>query len=97
MARQEDLSAYGVLMEEIEGVIDLVRTTAEAEVALVLKEEPDGRHAVSMRSKGAVDVGAIAVANGGGGHRFAAGFTTAAGPDQIVASVRDALGTPPAT
>jgi phosphoesterase RecJ-like protein len=31
---------------------------------------------VSLRSRGATDVGAIAEANGGGGHRLAAGYTS---------------------
>ena len=48
----------------------------EAEVACVLKEEPDGTVRVSLRSLGAVDVRTIAEAHGGGGHRFAAGFTS---------------------
>ena len=59
-------------------MIDLVRTAAEAEVAMVCKQVADGGWTVSMRSKGRVDVSAAAVALGGGGHRFAAGFSSTA-------------------
>jgi phosphoesterase RecJ-like protein len=73
---QEDFAAYGVDMADIEGAIDVLRTTVEAEVAVICKETPEGAFAVSTRSKGAVDVGALCVALGGGGHRYAAGFTS---------------------
>jgi phosphoesterase RecJ-like protein len=73
---QDDLTEYGVTFEEIEGLIDVVRRTSEAEVAVVLKEGVDGVTRVSMRSLGAVDVCRIAQSRGGGGHRFAAGFST---------------------
>lgn len=72
---QEDLARHGVSMEETEGLIDFLRQAREAEVSCVLKEAPDGSIRVSLRSRGAVDVSAIAARHGGGGHRFAAGFT----------------------
>lgn len=91
---QADLRRHDVTLDETEGLIDLVRRTSEAEVSCVLKEEPDGSLRVSLRSLGAVDVCAIAQAQGGGGHRFAAGFTTDATVDATVARIIDAL--PPA-
>ena len=68
-------------MEEVEGLIDIVRRTAEADVACVLKEDADGSVRVSLRSVGATDVQHVAAAHGGGGHRFAAGFTSDVGID----------------
>jgi phosphoesterase RecJ-like protein len=47
---------------------------------------------VSLRSKGGVDVSRVAVALGGGGHRFAAGFTGHGTVDEVVAAVRAQLG-----
>jgi len=88
---QEMLQRYGVAMEEIEGLIDIVRRTAEAEVASVLKEEEDGTIRVSLRSLGNVDVRCIAEAYGGGGHRFAAGFTSELALEDVVARIRAAL------
>lgn len=73
----EDLHRYGLVLADLEGVMDVVRTTSEAEVAVVVKTDPeDGWLKVSTRSKGRVDVSAVCVALGGGGHRFAAGFTS---------------------
>jgi len=87
-----DYAATGLGLAEVEGVIDAMRITAEAEVALVLKADPvEGGWKVSTRSKGAVDVGALCATLGGGGHRFAAGFTAAGDGDAVLTQVRDAL------
>jgi phosphoesterase RecJ-like protein len=88
---QEMLERHGVEMEEVEGLIDILRRTSEAEVTCVLKEERDGTVRVSLRSLGQVDVRRIAEAHGGGGHRFAAGFTSDLEIDDVVARVRAAL------
>lgn len=70
-----DLARHGQRPYVLEPLIDAVRCTAEADVSCVVKEVAAGEWAVSMRSKGASDVSAVAVALGGGGHRLAAGFT----------------------
>lgn len=88
---QDDLARHDVSIEETEGLIDIVRRTREAEVSCVLKEEPDGSLKISLRSLGDVDVCAIAQAGGGGGHRFAAGFTTRDSVDTVVARILAAL------
>lgn len=88
---QEDLVRYGVTLEEVEGLIDVVRRTREAEVAAVLKEGTDGLTRVSLRSLGAVDVCQIAQSQGGGGHRFAAGFSTDDSIPEIVARIQSLL------
>ena len=72
-----DLTRSGLGLADVEGVIDVLRVAQEAEVAVVLKGDPvEGGFKVSTRSKGAVDVSAVCTALGGGGHRFAAGFTS---------------------
>jgi bifunctional oligoribonuclease and PAP phosphatase NrnA len=68
-----DLDGFGVSIDETEGLIDLVRRTAEAEVACVCKETPEGIR-VSLRSVSDLDVGEVAARFGGGGHQYAAGF-----------------------
>ncbi len=74
---EADLSGAELALSDVEGVIDVVRTAREAEVAAVLKHDPaDGLLKVSTRSKGALDVGAVCGSLGGGGHRFAAGYTS---------------------
>ena len=88
----EDLERHGLGLADVEGVIDVVRTAQEAEVAAVLKVEP-GTAAVrvSLRSKGAVDLGAVCVPLGGGGHRYAAGFTSYDGVAATLDRLREAL------
>ncbi|HYY78103.1 MAG TPA: bifunctional oligoribonuclease/PAP phosphatase NrnA [Actinomycetes bacterium] len=86
-----DLRAHGVDMEETEGLIDLVRTDGASDVAAVLKEQPEGGFKVSLRSKGGTDVGRLATRMGGGGHKYAAGFTSGTGVEQTVAALVDLL------
>lgn len=93
VVRADELARHRLGLADVEGVIDVVRTAAEAEVALVLKEDAvEGNLKVSTRSKGAVDVGAVCSALGGGGHRFAAGFTSYDDVEHTLAAVRAALG-----
>jgi phosphoesterase RecJ-like protein len=88
---QDDLRAHDVSFEEVEGLIDILRRTSEAEVACVLKQAPDLTWRVSLRSLGQVDVRDIAERQGGGGHRFAAGFTSDDSAERIVGRILDAL------
>lgn len=77
--------------EEVESIVDIVRTTQQAEVAAVFKEVEPHRWSVSMRAK-TVNLAAVASGFGGGGHRLAAGYTTTGSIDDAVASLRAALG-----
>ncbi len=90
LVRHRDKDGMGA--EEVESVIDIVRTTVEAEVASVFKESEPGLWSVSLRSKSAVDVSAVAAALGGGGHRFASGYTAEGDADTVVAELLAALG-----
>jgi bifunctional oligoribonuclease and PAP phosphatase NrnA len=76
--------------EEVDSVVDIVRTTAEAEVAVVLKQVGERRWSGSLRSKGSVDVAAIAAELGGGGHPAAAGFTCDGDLESVLAALRGA-------
>jgi phosphoesterase RecJ-like protein len=78
--------------EEVESIVDIVRTTQEAEVAAVLKEVAPQQWSVSMRAKAAVDLAAVASMFGGGGHKLAAGYSTVGSVADVVASLRAALG-----
>lgn len=79
-----DRRALGVSEEHLETVIDMVRSRAGVEVALAVREQPDGTLRASMRSSG-FDVASVAARFGGGGHLRAAGCTIRA------ASPREAL------
>jgi phosphoesterase RecJ-like protein len=79
-----------------EGVIDHLRAVEGTAVAALIRERvssenDDGRaRKVSLRaSDERVDVSAIARAQGGGGHRQAAGFSTSMGWDEVVAFLRE--------
>ncbi|MEE6176405.1 DHH family phosphoesterase [Mycobacterium sp. 050134] len=77
--------------EEVESIVDIVRTTQQAEVAAVFKEISPGQWSVSMRAKAEVDLASVASTFGGGGHRLAAGYSTAGSIGDVVASLRAAL------
>jgi bifunctional oligoribonuclease and PAP phosphatase NrnA len=88
---QSDLSEDGVRIADADDLIDVVRTAREADVAAVVKQQRDGRFKVSLRSRGATDVGSVAAAFGGGGHRLAAGYASRGGLDETVQRLREAL------
>ncbi len=83
--------ALGLALDDAERIIDGLRAAVEAEVAVVLKQEDEGSWRVSLRSKGRIDVGAVATVLGGGGHLYAAGFTDGSDPVAVLAMVRAAL------
>lgn len=88
----EDRAEHQLPFDLVEPVIDVVRKASEAEVALVVKEDDLGDLRVSLRSKGVVDVSRAAAALGGGGHRYAAGYTSGVRDvDAVVAEVLTAL------
>jgi phosphoesterase RecJ-like protein len=59
--------------EDCEGLVNYALAIQGIEVALFFREQPDGRYRVSLRSKGLVNVAAVAEALGGGGHECASG------------------------
>jgi bifunctional oligoribonuclease and PAP phosphatase NrnA len=89
VGNQEWISARS---EEVESIVDIVRTTQQAEVAAVFKEIEPQQWSVSMRAKAAVDLAAVASTFGGGGHKLAAGYSTTGSIDDVVATLRAALG-----
>ncbi len=68
--------AHGLAPDQLEALVDVVRATAEADVACVVKGQDDGSWVVSLRSRGATDLTRVAMALGGGGHRAAAGYSS---------------------
>ena len=71
---RDEMNFYGVTGKELGGIIEQLRLTEGVEVAIFLYETGDDEYKVSLRSKKEIDVSAIAVAFGGGGHVRAAGF-----------------------
>jgi bifunctional oligoribonuclease and PAP phosphatase NrnA len=67
--------------EDAEGLIDVPRSIAGVEAVALLREIPGGRLKASLRSRGVLDVAAVANRHGGGGHRNAAGCLLDGGAD----------------
>lgn len=91
-ATLDDLARHGQRPYVLDALIDPVRCVADTDVSVVLKQTAEvDDWAVSLRSKGAVDVSAVAVALGGGGHRLAAGFTGHGSADDVIGAIRAQL------
>jgi phosphoesterase RecJ-like protein len=89
-----EAAEHGLPGDQLEALVDVLRSTEEADVACVLKGQDDGSWSVSLRSRGATDVARVAVALGGGGHRAAAGFTSRDDREGTIRAVRRELGGP---
>ena len=90
---REDFLSTGAEESYTEGIIDQLRAVKDTKVAALAREligeASDGRSKVSLRATdGAVDVSLIARAQGGGGHRQAAGFATRMSSDELIAFLR---------
>jgi bifunctional oligoribonuclease and PAP phosphatase NrnA len=93
----KDFSDSGAEESYSEGVVDHLRAVEGTAVAALVRDRISnadvGLRKVSLRaSDGRVDVSRIARAQGGGGHRQAAGFTTVMDWDELVAFLRDEVG-----
>ena len=77
--------------EEVESIVDIIRTTQQAEVAVVFKEIEPQHWSVSMRAK-SYDLASVATQFGGGGHQLAAGYSASGPIDDVVAALQRALG-----
>jgi len=69
------LDASGSAPDETDGLINLPLSVKAIQASVCFKQADDGHWRVSLRSKGAIDVGRLARGFGGGGHRNAAGCT----------------------
>jgi phosphoesterase RecJ-like protein len=70
---QQQMDAVGAREEDCEGLVNYALSIQDVEVAAFFRELPDGRLRVSLRSKGQLNVAAVAQAFGGGGHKCASG------------------------
>ncbi len=69
---ESDLKEFGAHSSDCESIVDFAREIEETQVAVFFRELPHGVK-ISFRSKGSVDVGAVAALYGGGGHAGASG------------------------
>ncbi len=83
----------GTTEADIEGIVDALVYVEGVEVAVLVVERAPGRVKLSLRSRGMVDVSAVARAldPSGGGHAKAAGVVLAMDLDEVVAWVPTVL------
>ncbi len=72
---QRMMDESGALPDDIEGLVNLPLGAREVQAVALLKQQSDGSHRVSLRSKDTIDVRGVAMQWQGGGHRNAAGCT----------------------
>jgi phosphoesterase RecJ-like protein len=75
--------AAGGTYEDTEGLINLPLTVKEIQSVVFFKQTEGEEYRVSMRSKGDIDIGAVAKEFGGGGHKNAAGCSVSGPIDTL--------------
>ena len=91
----QDMVRTNAAEEDSEGIVNYAICIAGVEAAVFLRELPERQIRLSLRSKGKVNVSAIAARLGGGGHQNAAGVTLE-GPlnralEEILAELRPSV------
>ncbi|MBI3920032.1 MAG: hypothetical protein HY318_01340, partial [Armatimonadetes bacterium] len=74
---REDFGDCQATDEETEGIVNHLKGVRGSEVAVLFREDAQGKVRVSLRSESQVDVSKISHLFGGGGHAAAAGCTLA--------------------
>jgi phosphoesterase RecJ-like protein len=73
--------------DDLDGIVEIPRSTAGVRMALLFREIAAGRIKVSLRSIGAVDVAAFSKPFGGGGHTKASGLSMQGSLAEVQATV----------
>lgn len=94
---QEQMERFGAREEDCEGLVNYALSIGDVQVAVFFRELSDRRWRVSLRSKGEVNVSAVAEHFGGGGHKCASGCSLEGPLSVAVASVVERLRTEKAT
>lgn len=90
--KARDFEELGAEQSYSEGVVDHLRAVHGTRVAALMRGLPDGGYKISLRATDdSVDVSAIARAQGGGGHRRAAGFQSDLSDAELVAFLRSQI------
>jgi phosphoesterase RecJ-like protein len=89
---QEMMERCEATEEDCEGLVNYALAIGGIQVALFFREVPSGNFRVSLRSKGNVNVAAVAESFGGGGHECASGCAAdgplASAVEQLLAQFR---------
>lgn len=85
------MAELGLTEDDIDSIAGFPRAVEGVEIGVMIRELPDGRSKISMRTGAQADASAICAHLGGGGHRGAAGATVALGLVAAKAAVLAAL------
>ena len=88
---QEQMQRFDAREEDCEGLVNYALSISDVQVAIFLRELPDKRFRVSLRSKGEVNVSKVAEHFGGGGHKCASGCSINGPLAEGVAQIVDRL------
>ena len=83
--------AVGATYEDTEGLINLPLTVKDIQAVVFFKEHGPDDWRVSMRSKGDIDINAVAREFGGGGHKNASGCSARGGIDPLKQTFREKI------
>lgn len=72
----EMFAETGTTDEDTEGFVNVIRSIKKINIAVLLKQQKDGKFKVNLRSKDSFDLLPVVKKLGGGGHSKAAGFTS---------------------
>lgn len=73
---RQTMGRFGVTIEDMNGLVDIIRRDATADVFIMFVENSNKEIMVGLRSKNGFNVREIARMFGGGGHFHAAGFSS---------------------
>lgn len=78
------MAACGATGDDTDGLINFPLTAKDVQAVVMFKEAGPERWRVSMRSKGEVDINAVARRYGGGGHKNASGCSATGSLDALI-------------
>lgn len=87
----KELKENGVTTADLEGIVEQLRVTKEAEISVFIYEREDGIFKASTRTKSDTDLSKVAVSFGGGGHAKAAGFNFKGTLDEYIPKIIDKI------
>ena len=88
---QDDLAKTGADKSVTEGFVDFPLTVDGVEVSVSMMEVKKRQYKISLRSKGKVNVNAVASAFGGGGHILASGCMLSGELEEVIEKVTYAV------
>ena len=88
----EEFCRFGLEGRDSDSLYQLLQSVAGVEAIVIIRQETPEKCTVGLRSRDLVDVALVAESFGGGGHKNAAGFSTAATIAGLKPKIIDAFG-----